>query len=435
MRILRLRAYYDPEKTAGIHLDHDLSEAFMNNGIYYISYTPFPTRGVSKDIKNEYKSKMVETLYNGYTVINRFAMIDEGRNPIQRAFRYLACSIKEYRLGSKEKDIDIVYSSSTPPTQGMLSALVAKKLSKKYGRKVPFVYNLQDIFPDSLVNVGMTKKGSILWRIGSLIENYTYNNADRIIVISEGFKRNIMDKGVTEEKITVVSNWVDLDSVHPIRREDNSLFDELGIDRNRFIVLYAGNLGEAQGAEVILDAAKALSGEKNIQFVVFGGGAKYLDFKNRVKKENLDNVFVTDLQPQERVPEVYSMGNVALITCKPGTGNSGMPSKTWSIMACNTPIIASFDTESDLATILNNSGSGACVEPGDAIALSKLIMRYYTDLKNGALHVGDSRQYAIDLASKSICVQKYIDTLINSLNGVDNNSDSFNNIEAQEVDE
>lgn len=414
MRMLRLRAYYDPEQTAGSHLDHDLSEAIAANDIVCVNYTPTPTRGVSREIYKNFSHAKNKTQYEygGHMIINRFSMIREGKNPIQRAFRYLACSFREYQLGTKVSNIELVYSSSTPPTQGMLSAMVAKKLSKRYGRKVPFVFNLQDVFPDSLVNAGITKKGSLVWKIGRKIEDYTYRNADKIIVISEGFRRNIMAKGVPEDKIEVISNWVDLDAVVPIDRKSNVLFDELGIDRSQFIVLYAGNLGETQGAEVIIDAAKELKTEPNIQFVIFGGGARYLAIKDRVEKEKIGNVFITGLQPQERVSEVYSMGDVALITCKPGTGNAGLPSKTWSIMACNTTIIASFDTDSDLAEALEKSGAGICVEPGNAEDLAEAIKEVYEDWKQGKCVTDDIRSYAIRTASKNVCVQRYIDVML-----------------------
>ena len=338
-------------------------------------------------------------------------MFRESNRSIQRGFRYGLCTIIEYFLGIKEKNIDVVFSSSTPPTQGMLSAKVAKKLSKRYGKRVPFVFNLQDIFPDSLVSSGMTQKGSLIWRIGRIIENYTYHHADKIIVISEGFKRNIMAKGVPEEKIVIISNWIDLDTVKPIKREKNSLFDEYDIDRSKFVVVYAGNLGEAQGAEVILEAAKALISECNIQFVIFGGGARYQKIKDRVEKERISNVFITGLQPQERVSEVYSMGDVALITCKSGTGSAGLPSKTWSIMACNVPIIASFDTNSDLADVIRDSGAGCCVKPGDAKSLENAIRKAFMNHRYGDANIPDVRSYAMRTASKEICVQKYINTI------------------------
>lgn len=220
-----------------------------------------------------------------------------------------------------------------------------------------------------------------------------------------------MAKGVPEEKIVVVSNWVDLDAVIPIERRSNVLFDEFGIDRSKFIVVYAGNLGEAQGAEVIIDAASEMTTESNIQFVIFGGGAKYQEIKDRVEREKISNVFITGLQPQERVSEVYSMGDVALITCKPGTGNAGMPSKTWSIMACNTPIIASFDTESDLADAIRLSGAGCCIEPGNAVAMANAIAMAYEDWKKGKENTADIRDYAIRTASKEACVNKYVEAL------------------------
>ena len=111
----------------------------------------------------------------------------EGKKPICRAFRYFLCNIIEIHKGSKEKDIDIVYCYSTPPTQGIVGAKVAKRLSKKYKHKVPFIYNLQDVFPDSLVNAKLSHEGGLLWKIGRKIESYTYRHADKIIVCSESF--------------------------------------------------------------------------------------------------------------------------------------------------------------------------------------------------------------------------------------------------------
>lgn len=406
MKMLRLRAYFSPEKTSGLHLDNDLNEALATNNITCVNYTPIPTRGVSQETFKKYKKHRTERLYNGKIIVNRFIMFREGTNTLQRAVRYLCCNIVEYYFGSREKEIDLVYSSSTPPTQGMLSALVAKKLSKKYNKKVPFVYNLQDIFPDSLVNTGLTKEGSIIWKIGRKIEDYTYKNADKIIVISEGFKRNIMTKGVPEEKIKVISNWIDLDSVQPVNRENNKLINEFGIDPKKFLVVYAGNFGAAQGADIILKVAEELKDESNIQFVIFGGGAYFEKAKKAAEK--LDNVFIHELMPADRISEVYSLGDVALITCKPGTGNAGMPSKTWSIMACNTPIIASFDTDSDLADVIRDSGVGTCVEAGNVNTLAWAIKERYESTKCNDKSFVELRKFVKHKASKPICVEEYI---------------------------
>ena len=404
MRILRLRAYYDPEKTAGIHLDHDLSEAFLENGIYYYSYTPAPSRGLPKGFKDYNR---LDVLYDGHTIVKRFPMFKEGSSPFQRLFRYIACSLIEYCLGARTNGIDIVYSSSTPPTQGMLSAMVAKRLSKKYGKKVPFVFNLQDIFPDSLVNTKLTKKGSLIWKFGRLIENYTYKNADYIIVIGESFRNNLLNKGVADEKIVVIPNWVDINNVKPIPKNNNSLFDELNIPRDSFVVLYAGNMGEAQGVDVILDAAKIIGNSINIQFVLFGNGSRYHDICDRVNNESISNVIVKDLLPQDRISEVYSFGDVAIITGTRGTGNAGLPSKTWSIFACNTPIIASFDTDSELASIIERASAGICIEPENPSLLAEsIINEYHINRKSKNLEL---RSFVVDNASKETCTKKYIE--------------------------
>ena len=196
-----------------------------------------------------------------------------------------------------------------------------------------------------------------------------------------------------------------MDSVHPVERKDNKLISEFNLDPSKFIVVYAGNFGAAQGADIVLKAAKELEEYKDIQFVIFGGGPY---FEDAVKEaEGLENVFIHELMPQDRISEVYSLGDVALITCKAGTGKAGMPSKTWSIMACNTPIIASFDTYSDLADVIRDSRTGCCVEPGNVEALCKAIK----ECKDNIEVASESREYVKRNASKESCVNKHIPVL------------------------
>lgn len=405
MKILKLSSYYAPEQISSSHLSRDLEDAYLDAGFTLDVYCPTPTRGVTEEIREKYKKIKYEEMRDGKIIVHRFAMFREGRNPILRAVRYVLVNVIQYYKGSRAKGIDVITAGSTPPTQGVLCAKVAKKLSKANKKKVPFVYNLQDIFPDSLVTTGLTKKGSLLWKIGRKIEDYTYKNADEIIVISESMKKNILDKGVPEEKITVVSNWIDTEKTKPIPKAENSLFEELGLSRDKFTVVYAGNFGAAQGADVIIRTAEILKNNDAIQFAIFGGGSGFEAAKNEVKEKDLTNVVINSLLPQERVPEVYSLGDVALITCRKGVGDSGMPSKTWSIMACNTPIIASFDTDSELAQVLRDSGAGSVTEPENAEALASAILE---KIKSPGISC-NSRSYVVDNASKAACTAKYIE--------------------------
>ena len=401
MRILQLSAYFEPEQVSSSHLTNDLYTELAKNDIEIVDYVPAPCRGVSKEVRDKYKRIKYEEKYDGLYKVHRFSMFAEGKNPLIRAARYLLVNFIQFYKGIHEKNIDLIYSASTPPTQGLLCGMLKKRL------KVPYVYNLQDIFPDSLVNAGMTSEGSIIWKIGRKIEDFTYNQADKIIVISQGFKRNIMQKGVPEEKIEVISNWIDLDSVHPVERKDNRLISEFGLDPNKFIVVYAGNFGAAQGADIVLKVAKELDEYEDIQFVIFGGGPYFMDAKNEA--EGLKNVFIHELLPQERVSEVYSLGDVALITCKAGTGKAGMPSKTWSIMACNTPIIASFDTDSDLADVIKDSGSGVVIEPEQTDSIINEILNTYQN-KDKYTRI-NSRNYVYQNASKEQCTKKYLEVI------------------------
>lgn len=396
MKILFVNAYFAPENISFSHLEQDLIEGILAKGHTIEVLCPVPTRGISTETAKEYKNRKRESMYDGKVTVTRFWAPQEGRNPLIRAFRYFWCNLRQYMLGRRYKGIDAVFAVSTPPTQGWLAGKLAKK------HHCPFVYSLQDIFPDSLVTTGLTKEGSLLWKLGRKLENTTYKGASRVIVISQAMKRNVLGKGLPEEKVTIISNWVDTDAVQPVRKEENKLFEEFGIDRSKFTVVYAGNFGAAQGAGVVLDAAEKLP---EVQFVIFGGGAEFSCVKE--KAESMPNVIVNGLLPQSRVPEVYSLGDVALITCKKGVGNSGLPSKTWSIMACGTPIVAAFDTDSVLAEILQESKAGICVEPENPEALKKAIAEM---AKNVADYTG-GQSYVNQNASRSLCVEKYVDIL------------------------
>ena len=163
IKILQLSPYFAPEQISSSHLSKDLTDGYINNGMVIENYVPTPTRGISAEVRKKYKKIKYEEIHDGRVIIHRFSMFREGKNPILRALRYLLVNIKQYFKGSRAKDIDLILAGSTPPTQGMLCAMVKKKLSKRYKKNVPFIYNLQDIFPDSLVTAKMTKKGSIIW--------------------------------------------------------------------------------------------------------------------------------------------------------------------------------------------------------------------------------------------------------------------------------
>ena len=404
MRILQLAGYFFPEKAASIYLEENRYEAFSNAGFKTIVYAARPQRGLTEEDYQKYKHKKLEMMYNGGVEAHRFAMYREGKNAVLRAFRYFLISIVQLWKGIWAKDIDLIYVASTPPTQGALAALV-----KKF-KKVPFVYNLQDIFPDSLAGTGLAKKGGLLWKIGRAIENFTYRNADKIIVISEDFKKNIIAKGVPEDKIVVVYNWVDETAVVHVPREENKLFSKYGLDPNKFYITYNGNIGLTQNMDMLLEVAKALEANEDIQFVLVGNGAYLEQVEQIIKDRNITNVHLLPFQPYEDISHVFSLGDVSLVISKPGVGANSVPSKTWSIMSASRPVLANFD-ENELKTIIADNNCGIFTKAGDKVAFTDAILKLYNN-KGLCKEMGkNGRQFVMNNLTKAVGTQKYVDVI------------------------
>lgn len=404
MKLVYLVQYFSPEKASGLQLVEDLLEGFSAHGWKTDVFTPTPTRGVTDEQRKEYARKRVEIKYDGRLTIHRMHLYREGKGFVGRAIRYLLFSIECFWKAATVP-ADFIFTGSGPPTQGVVVGL-AKKVS---GKKV--IYNLQDIFPDSLVTSGICGENSFLMKIGHAMENFTYRNADHIITITDDMKANIMKKGVPEDKISVVRNWIDTDKVKHISREDNLLFDELKLPRDGFYVVYAGNLGKVQGVDVILKTASLMKNNRDIKFVIFGNGSEEENLKKIVNDKHLDNVLMFPLQPIERVSEVYSMADVSIISCTPGTGGSGMPSKTWTIMAAGVPIIASFDMPSEMERTIEEAECGFCTRAGDENELTEKIIRVFGDSRLKKCLGQNARRYAEKNVSKAEAVEKYIKSI------------------------
>lgn len=399
-----LPAYYQPEKAASSYLWENINEAMIDNGLDLLVYTPTPCRGVDEVTRQEYCSKKKEVLRNGHWVVNRFAMYKEGKNPIMRAFRYVLCGLKQYWHGVTAKDIDVLFIVSTPPIQGALGALIKK------WRKIPMVYNLQDIFPDSLVGTSLARKGGLLWKIGRVIENFTYRNADKIIVISEDFKRNIMAKGVPEEKIEVVYNWVDEQAVVDVPRNENTLFDKYGLSRNKFYITYSGNVGLTQNMDMLLEVAKELQAKEDIQFVIIGEGAYKKQVEEIIARDGIKNVTLLPFQPYEDISKVFSLGDVGLVISKPGVGANSVPSKTWSVLSASRPILANFD-ENELKDIVKDNQCGIFTKAGDKGAFKEAILKLCTDREKCRELGVSGRAFIMKNLTRATGTQKYVDVI------------------------
>ena len=393
-------SYYLPETAASLYITDNIVHACADKGIEVDLYTPSPTRNVPDGSVWEREERQMD----GKLRIHRFHLYGEGKNPMLRALRYFLgefillhyCMWKKY---------DVAFVDSTPPIQGLKMPLI------KWMKRKPTIYNVQDIFPDSLVGTGLTHEGSLIWKIGRMVEKITYRYADKIIVISEDFKKNIMAKGVPEDKIVVIYNWVDQNKVVDVPREENKLFDVYGLDRSKFYITYNGNIGLTQNMDMLLDVAKELQEEyKDIHFVLVGNGAYLDEVKRKVADQQLDNVHLLPFQPYEDISHVFSLGDASLVISKPGVGANSVPSKTWSIMSASRPVLANFD-ENELKTIIENNHCGIFTKAGDKDAFKESILTLYNHRELCKEYGHNGRKFVLDNLTREVGTQKYVDVI------------------------
>ena len=393
-------SYYLPETAASLYITDNIVHACADKGIEVDLYTPSPTRNVPDGSVWEREERQMD----GKLRIHRFHLYGEGKNPMLRALRYFLgefillhyCMWKKY---------DVAFVDSTPPIQGLKMPLI------KWLKRKPTIYNVQDIFPDSLVGTGLTHEGSLIWKIGRIVEKITYRYADKIIVISEDFKKNIMAKGVPEDKIVVVYNWVDQNKVVDVPREENKLFDVYGLDRSKFYITYNGNIGLTQNMDMLLDVAKELQKVyEDIHFVLVGNGAYLDEVKRKVADQQLENVHLLPFQPYEDISHVFSLGDASLVISKPGVGANSVPSKTWSIMSASRPVLANFD-ENELKTIIENNHCGIFTKAGDKDAFKESILTLYNHRELCKEYGHNGRKFVLDNLTREVGTQKYVDVI------------------------
>ena len=393
-------SYYLPETAASLYITDNIVHACADNNIEVDLYTPTPTRSVPEGAKWKREERQV----NGLLRIHRFHLYGEGKNPLLRTLRYLLgefillhyCMWKRY---------DVAFIDSTPPIQGLKMPLI------KWLKRKPTIYNVQDVFPDSLVGTGLTKKGSLIWKIGRIVEKITYKYSDKIIVISEDFKKNIMAKGVPEDKIVVIYNWVDQNAVVDISRENNKLFDKYNIDREKFYIEYSGNIGLTQNMDMLLEVMKELkTTHPDIGLVLVGEGAYKAQVEEIVKRDDLTNVTMIPFQPYEDISHVLSLGDAGLVISKPGVGANSVPSKTWSIMSASRPVLANFD-ENELKDILVGNECGIFTKAGDKEAFKQSIIKLYENRDLCKEYGRNGRQFVMDNLTREVGTKKYVDVI------------------------
>lgn len=267
---------------------------------------------------------------------------------------------------------DVVLAMSPPLTLGPAGWAVARV------RRVPFVFNIQDVFPDVAVELGLLTGPRVI-AAARWLERTTYRHADAVTVLSEDLAANVRAKldgtgrGAQRTHVTVrvIPNFVDTERIRPAPA-DNDYRARYGL-RGKRVVMYAGNVGFSQSLDLLLDAAATFVDEPDVVFVVNGGGAARAGLERRAA--GLPNVRFVDMQPRSRLPEVLAAGDVHVVPLKRGLARASVPSKLYSILAAGRPIVASVDPGTEVARTVERAGAGLAVPPEDPEAFTKAVRR------------------------------------------------------------
>lgn len=301
---------------------------------------------------------------------------------------------------------DVILAPSPPLTIGIVAWLLGLL------RRAPFVYNVQEIYPDVAVSLGVLKNRAAIRSFEGL-ERFIYRRARRVTVISEWFRRRLLDKGVAAAKLQVIPNFVDTEFIQPGDR-CNPFAQEHALE-DKFVVQYAGNLGLTQGLETILAAARLLQDLPAVRFLIVGDGARRPWLEAQLAQQPSANVLLLPYQPRSRVPQIYAASDLCLVPLKRGTAQETFPSKIYTIMAAGRPVIASADPDSELAWVVEEAGCGWATPPDDAQALAETIRTAYHQ-RNSLSSMGRrGREYVVKHHSLAAVAAQY-DALICELN-------------------
>jgi colanic acid biosynthesis glycosyl transferase WcaI len=304
---------------------------------------------------------------------------------------------------------DAVLAMSPPLTLGAAGWVAARRW------RVPFVFNIQDVFPDVAIEVGAISSPRVI-TAARWLERWSYQRADAVTVLSDDLRDNLAAKleghvDDPDDRIRVIPNFVDTHRIVPQDPATNAYRREHGLEGKR-VVMYAGNVGFSQSLGLVLAAARALSDRSDAVFVINGGGSARAELE--AQAADLPNVRFVDFQPKERLPEVLAAADIHVVPLKRGLASSSVPSKTYSIMAAGRPLIASVDEGTEVARVVERAGAGVAVPPDDPGAFVAAVSKLLDDPDLAAQMGRSARRFVERWASPAVVALQY-ETLFEEL--------------------
>jgi len=396
MRIALLSQWFAPEPDPRVF---SLARELVSRGHQVTVLTGFPNYPHGK-LYPGYKLRVWQREeMDGIRVIRLFLFPDHSRSVIKRSLNYLSFAISASVLGPMLcGPIDVLWVYHPPLSIGIPAWWISLL------RRAPFVYEIQDMWPETIIATGMVHEGSGT-RLLARLARFVYRRASAITVISPGFMRNLVSKGVPGEKIFVISNWADEEIFRPVER-DSELGDTFGLT-NHFNVLFSGNIGPAQELETVIEAAALLTDLPDVKFTLIGDGLSLSELKALVAQRNLPNVQFLGRQPMSAIPHFHAWADALLVHLRDDPlFRITIPSKTIAYLASGRPILCA--VSGDGADVIRATEAGVVCPPSNPQALADMVRKLHNLPVVEREAMGQNgRQYFLEQYSCRALTDKY----------------------------
>lgn len=400
---------FSPDGVSTAYLYNDIALGLVDSGydVVVLTTTPHYNLVDSELIKQPLSKKLFGLYYlsdyNGIPVYH--VPLKKYKSTIKRLGSFVIWHFISLFIGLSIRKVKFVLSPSPPLSIGLISLLIAKFKGAKS------IYNVQEVYPDLLINQGNLKSKFII-NLLRIFEKIIYNYSAAITTIDEIFYAKISSRFSDKSKLKIISNFVDTDLYKPISQklEVPSIF---GVENGKIKILYAGNIGFFQDWEPLLFAAKKLISE-NIEFWIIGEGVQKEFLESEVLNHKLTNVRIFPYQSRGLIPIINNYVDVHFIAINQQVEQEGFPSKVYTIMACAKPIVAVTGENTPLYNFLKGKKCSEIITENRNVNFTNAIRKLAYDKVLRKEMGNNGYNEIINNYSKKVIVSKYID-LIQSL--------------------
>lgn len=352
MKILFLSQHYWPEPCDT--RTSQLAALMSAKGHSSTALTTFPNYPFGKVYKGYEQCIVEKEVRDGVSVVRVPMLTDHSKSRLKRGASYLSFCVTAFFLGALfTKRPDLIWIHHPPLTTAVAGYMLAKL------KRVPFVLEIHDLWPETLISTGMIRQGRVTRAI-STVCGFLYRRAAKIIVSSPGMKENLVQKGVPSTQIEIVYQWADERLFQPTKRNE-VIGAKFGL-KGKTNVIFAGNQGTAQALDTVLDAAKRLQDVANLQFVLVGSGVETARLLSRAAKEKINNVRFIPHQNTTQMPGILAWADALLIHLRDDPLFAvTVPSKTQTYMAMGKPILCG--VRGDTSQVIRDAQCGLDFDP------------------------------------------------------------------------